>query len=63
VTATVFSEYNIMWSQRVGCLHGVNRNTSRVLKSKEVVFVLTSLYMCDEVVLWLFISRILKLMM
>ena len=47
----MFSEYNIMWSLRVGCLHGVDRNISHVLKSKGVVFVLKLLYMCDGVVL------------
>jgi hypothetical protein len=59
VIATVFSEYNIMWFLRVGCLHGVDRNISHVLKSKGVVFVLTLLYMCDGVVLWLFILSML----
>ena len=63
MTATVFSEYNIMWSLRVRCLHGVDCNISRVLKSKEVVFVLTSLYMCDDVMLWLFILSMLWLVM
>ena len=55
----MFSEYNIMWSVSVGCLDGVDHAISNVLESKEVVFVLVSLYMCDEVVLWLFILHML----
>jgi hypothetical protein len=55
VIITMFSDYNIMWSPSVGCLDGVDRDISTVLKSKEVVFVLVSFYMCDGVVLWLFI--------
>lgn len=55
----MFPEYTIMYFPRVGCLDGVDCDISRVLKSKEVVFVLMSLYMCDEVVLRLFILSVL----
>ena len=37
----------------------MDRDISSMLKTKEVVFVLMSLYMFDEVVLWLFILNIL----
>ena len=60
---TMFSEYNIVWSLRVGCLDSVNRNISRVLKSKEGVFVLVSFTMRNEVVLWFFILSMLWLVL
>lgn len=56
---TMFPEYNIMCSLSLGCVDGVARAISDVLKSKEIVFVLMFLNMCDEVVLWLFILRML----
>ena len=56
---TMFSDYNIMWSPSVGCLDGVDCDISTAIKSKEVVFVLMSFYVCDEVVLWLFILSML----
>jgi hypothetical protein len=34
VIITMFSDYNIMWSQSVGCLDGVDRDISTALKSK-----------------------------
>jgi hypothetical protein len=55
----MFPEYNIMCSLSLGCVDGVARAISDVLKSKEIVFVLMFLNMCDEVVLWLFILRML----
>lgn len=60
---TMFSEYIIVWSLRVGCLDGVNRNISRVRKTKEGVFVLVSFTMRSEVVLWFFILSILWLVL
>ena len=59
VVMSMLSEYDTMWSWSVGCLDGVNRDISSMLKTKEVVFVLTLLYMCDEVVLWLFVLNML----
>ena len=59
----MFSEYNIMCSLSIGYVDGVDRGISDVLKSKEIVFVLVSLYMGDEVVLWFFILRMLWLVM
>lgn len=60
---TMFSEYIIVWFLRVGCLDGVNRNISRVLKTKEGVFVLVSFTMRSEVVLWFFILSMLWLVL
>jgi hypothetical protein len=48
---TMFTEYIIVWSLRVGCLDSVNRNIFHVLKSKEGVFVQVSFTMRNEVVL------------
>jgi hypothetical protein len=47
----MFSEYNIMSSLSVGYVDGADRDISDVLTSKDVVFVLMSLYMWDEEVL------------
>ncbi len=41
----------------------MDRDISSMLRTKEAVFVRVSLYMRDEVVLWLFILNILKLVM
>jgi hypothetical protein len=60
---TMFTEYIIVWSLRVGCLDSVNRNIFHVLKSKEGVFVQVSFTMRNEVVLWFFILSMLWLVL